>query len=123
MEESYRETADWCCSVCRRSERSRHSAVVVKYRKGLVDSSWTIATVQQPFSVKGDRDQRLNNVRGGNNGITREAYYHLFFAWFASRKPPFCVRRIRWGQEEAEDEKLTLFPRMSLKKPRGEIFV
>ena len=123
MKKTCQETGDWCCFVCRKWERSRHSAVVVECRKVLAYSSWTSATVQQPFSVKGDRDQRLNNVRGGNNGITREAYYNLFFAWFASRKPPFCVRRIRWGQEEAEDEKLTLFPRMSLKKPRGEIFV
>jgi hypothetical protein len=73
VEESYRETADWCCSVCRRSERSRYSAVVVKCRKGLVDPSWTIATVQLPFSVKGDRDQKLRNVSDLKNEIKREA--------------------------------------------------
>jgi hypothetical protein len=65
VEESCRETGDWCCSVCRRSERSRRSVVIVECRKVLADSSWTTATVQQPFLVKGDRDQRLNNVRGG----------------------------------------------------------
>ena len=44
-----------------------------------------------------------------DNWITREAYYYLFFAWFASCKPPFCMRGIRWGGEEDEDEELTLF--------------
>jgi hypothetical protein len=44
-----------------------------------------------------------------DNWTTREAYYHLFFAWFASCKPPFCMRGIRWGGEEDENEELTLF--------------
>ncbi len=119
MEESCRESGDWCCSVSRTSERSIHSVVFVECRKVLEDSSWTTATVQQPFSVKGDRDQRLNNVRGVNNGITREAYYHLFFACFASCKPQFCTRNIRWGQEEVEDENLSLLPEC-LRRNLGE---
>ncbi len=73
MEENCRETGDWCCSVCRRSERSRHSAVLVKCLKVLVDSSWTIATAQQPFSVKDDRGQKLSNVSDVKNEIKREA--------------------------------------------------